>query len=175
MSDNIIDMMLALKKALQRERQQKLLLLTFILLSAIVLSCCSMFQQEARLSNILLVSALIALLSALLFLRDILRFWKPESSPILQMLHQAPKNIVWIYLVEVNIAPFGIRFSKEQTLCLRLLNGDMLQIRLSEKDIPLVMSGLEKQLPHASFGFNKEKEQWYNIHPSLLYRDDLSE
>jgi len=174
MSDNIIDMMLALKKALQRERQQKLLLLLLILLAAAMLSWGATLQQEARIANIMLGSALVAFLSALLFLRSILRFWKPASSPILQILHQASKNIVWIYLIEVNIAPFGIRFRKEQTLCLRLLNGDMLQIRLSEKDVPLVMLGLEKQLPHANFGFSKEKEQLYNIHPSLLYRDDLS-
>ena len=171
MQDHNSDIMQAIKTALYSERQQKLLLLCLILLSVILLGWGSSFQKEEALANIMVVSAIAALLSALLFIRDIMRFWKPESSPILQMMHFAPKNIVWIYVVQVNIAPFGIRLKNEQTICLRLMNGDILQIRFPEKELQSVLNGLAELLPHATFGFDKAKEQLYRIHPSLLYRD----
>ena len=171
MQDYNSDIMQAIKMALYNERQQKLLLLCLILLSVVLLGWGSSFQKEEALANIMVVSAIAALLSALLFIRDIMRFWKPESSPILQMMHFAPKNIVWIYVVQVNIAPFGIRLKNEQTICLRLMNGDILQIRFPEKELQSVLNGLAELLPHATFGFDKAKEQLYRIHPSLLYRD----
>ena len=171
MQDHNSDIMQAIKMALYSERQQKLLLLCLILLSVILLGWGSSFQKEEALANIMVVSAIAAFLSALLFIRDIMRFWKPESSPILQMMHFAPKNIVWIYVVQVNIAPFGIRLKNEQTICLRLMNGDILQIRFPEKELQSVLNGLAELLPHATFGFDKAKEQLYRIHPSLLYRD----
>ncbi len=171
MQDHNADTMQAIKTAIYRERQQKLLLLCLILLSVILLGWGSSFQKEEALANIMVVSAIAALLSALLFIRDIMRFWKPESSPILQMMHFAPKNIVWIYVVQVNIAPFGIRLKNEQTICLRLMNGDILQIRFPKKELQSVLNGLAELLPHATFGFDKAKEQLYRIHPSLLYRD----
>ncbi len=171
MPEHNLAIMQAIKTALYRERQQKLLLLCLILFSVILLGIGSSLQKEESVANIMVVSSITALLSALLFLRDIMRFWKPESSPILQMMHSAPKNIVWIYVVQVNIAPFGIRFKNELTLCLRLMNGDTLQIRFPEKELQPVLNGLAEMLPHATFGFDKAKEQLYRIHPSLLLRD----
>lgn len=171
MSDPLIDTVIIIKKALYRERLQKLLLLFFIVFTASILLYSAFLQKENSIYHLFIIAALIAAVSALLLLRDLLKFWKATSSPLLQLLTQAPKNIVWIYQFEVRLSPFGIDFRKEISFCFRLLSGDMLQIRIPEKEAHLLMENLEKYMLHACFGYSKEKEQLYGIHPELLLKD----
>lgn len=171
MSEQLIDAVLIIKKALYRERQQKLLLLSILVFSATLLLYAALFQKENSLYQLLTIASLIAYTSSLLLLRDLLKFWRPESSPLFQLLTQASKNIVWIYLFEVRLSPFGIDFKKELNFCFRLINRDMLQIRIPEKDAQKLMENLEISLLHASFGYSKEKEQLFGIHPELLLKD----
>jgi hypothetical protein len=171
MSDQLIDTVLIIKRALYRERQQKLLLLFLILFTATLLLYFAFLQKETTLYQLLVITSLVAYISALLFLRDVLRFWNLESSPLLQIIIQAPKNIVWIYQFHVHISPFGIKFRKEISFCFRLMNRDTLQIRIPEKESVILMENLEKSLDHCSFGYSKEKEQLYGIHPELLIKD----
>ena len=171
MSEQLIDAVLIIKKALYRERQQKLLLLFLILLSATLLLYSAFVQNDSALYQLFTISSLISYVVALLFLRDVLRFWNPESSPIFKMIVQAPKNIVWIYQFHVHISPFGIKFRKEISFCFRLMNRDTLQIQIPEKDAAQLMENLEKYFTNASFGYSREKEQLYGIHPELLQKD----
>jgi hypothetical protein len=131
----------------------------------------ALLQKENSLYQLLTIASLIAYTSSLLLLRDLLKFWRPESSPLFQLLTQASKNIVWIYLFEVRLSPFGIDFKKELNFCFGLMNRDMLQIRIPEKDAQKLMENLEIILLHTSFGYSKEKEQLFGIHPELLLKD----
>ncbi len=168
--DELIDGMLALKKVLRRERRQKLLVLNLSLVGAVLCAYAAWVQDRGR--SLLIILAMVILLAALRFLRDILREWKPENSPILQRLHQTPKSIVWVYTVETQLMPLGINLQREQTLCLRLLQGDELQLRASPKEVAVIKNALKIQLPHASFGYSPEREQWYMANPALLYKNE---
>jgi hypothetical protein len=46
-------------------------------------------------------------------------------------------------------------------------------LRIPSKNSEKIQTALENRLTHASFGFSKEKEQWYMANPALLYRDDF--
>ena len=171
MSDHIIDIMTCIRKALFRERFEKLRLLTALIFLIFFLIFFSYFQNNPAAKQLLLIFAMITFVGIIFFTRDILRFWKPESSALMQQLQKSPKNIVWVYLLKVELIPFGINFKKENTLCLRLLNGDMLQIKIPESDSSTIMEKLELMLPHATFGYNREREQLYGIHPELLLKE----
>jgi hypothetical protein len=51
------------------------------------------------------------------------------------------------------------------------LNRDTLQIQIPEKDAAQLMENLERYFTNASFGYSREKEQLYGIHPELLQKD----
>ena len=171
MSDQLIDTVLIIKKALYRERQQKLLLLFFMLVTTFLLLYAASFQQETSLYRLCAIASLLTFVLTLLLFRDLLRSWNPQSAPLLQMIVQAPKNIVWIYRINIQFSPFGIDFGKKTNFCFRLLNRDTLQIQIPEKDAALLMENLERYFTNASFGYSREKEQLYGIHPELLQKD----
>jgi hypothetical protein len=171
MNDNIIEGMLLLKRALYRERLQKIILFSFLVFFALGMVMLPFTTDNPSIIQLAVVCTMIILPIALLFLRDILRRWNIKKSELLQLIHHAPQNIVWVYDVKVNLMPFGISVKSYTTLFFRLLNGDFRQIRVSDKNISLIYKTLEIQLPHASFGYSQEKEQWYMANPALLYRD----
>lgn len=170
MSDHIIYVMLAFKDALYRERRQKLQLLVCLGIATVFLILFADRQTDKAVAQLMIIAALISGVGSLFFLKDILKFWNPNSSPLLELL-QAPQNIVWVYLLKVELTPFGIRFRKENIFCLRLLNGEMMQVRIPDDETAILMENLEKLLPRAAFGYSKEKEQLYEIHPELLLKD----
>ncbi len=171
MNDNVIEGMLILKKALYKERLQKIILFLLLIFFAVSMATLAVTKQNQSIIQLTAVSSLITFLISLLFIRDILRQWDINKSEILQLIHFAPQNIVWVYDVKVNLVPFGIVVKSYNTLFFRLLNGDFRQIRVSEKYIKKIYNSLDIQLPHASFGYSQEKEQWYMANPALLYRD----
>jgi hypothetical protein len=171
MNDNVIEGMLLLKKALYKERLQKIILFLLLIFFALSMAILTVIKQNQTIIQLTAVSSLITFLISVLFLRDILRQWNLNKNEILQLIHIAPQNIVWVYDVKVNLMPFGIIVNSYTTLFFRLLNGNFRQIRVSEKCIEKIYIALEIQLPHASFGYSQEKEQWYMANPALLYRD----
>jgi len=167
--DTLIDGMLTLKKVLRRERQQKLLVLGIVMLIGLVFGYMGYTMDHAN--ALFTILALIAGVGALWFLRDIIRYWEPDRSPLFQTLHHAPKSIVWIYTIEMQVMPLGIRFWDSKTLNFCLLDREELQIRANAKEIQLIKKALVILLPHATFGHNKEREQWYQLDPNMLYNE----
>lgn len=166
--DKLIDGMLALKKVLRQERQQKLLVLAITLSSGLFFGLLGWSMARSNAFFILLSVA--ALLVGLRFLYDIVREWNPENSALMQCLHYSPNTIVWVYVIEMQLMPAGIRFWKRKTLMIRLVDGNDLQLRVGSKDLIVIKKALVILLPHATFGFSREREQWYRADPRLLYR-----
>jgi uncharacterized membrane protein len=168
--DALIDGMLTLKKVLRRERQLKLLLLGIVLLMGLGFAYLGYaLEQGAALFTIL---ALITAIGAIWFVRDIVRYWQLEKSPLLQTIQYAPKSIVWIYTIEVQLMPLGVQFWDSKTLNFCLVDRDELQIRATEQELQLIKKALVILLPHTTFGHNREREQWYELDPNMLYRDE---
>ena len=107
---------------------------------------------------------------ALRFSYSIWREWQIERSPLLVLLHQSPQLFVWIYMIRVEVMPFGVQFWNEDTLVFKLSNRSELQIRATSREIDRIRATLLILLPHATFGYSKEKEQWYMANPAMLLK-----
>ncbi len=108
-------------------------------------------------------------------LYDVIRFWQPRQMPLIQLLINQPKEIIWVYSVLTEKLPLGIWFSKKGTMYFKLMNKDEFTIKLSEKEALIVSKYLNDRLPHATFGYSKDKEQWYMANPALLINDSYQE
>ncbi|MGB0984252.1 MAG: hypothetical protein ACPG19_09440 [Saprospiraceae bacterium] len=123
-----------------------------------------------RFSWIFAALALVMLFSGIRLLYDVFRFWKMEQTYLIRLLFYQPQEIVWVYSIVTEKLPFGVALSKKGTMYFKLLNGDEITIKLDDKEMPLISKCLHEVLPHATFGYSKEKEQWYMANPAMLLK-----
>ena len=114
--------------------------------------------------------ALTSLVVGVKLLFNVIQEWKVEQMPLMQLLSFKREKIVWVYSIVTEKLPFGVFVSKKGTMYFKLLDGDEITIRLTEKEIPLVAKSLNYILPHATFGYSKEYEQWYMANPAMLLK-----
>lgn len=100
---------------------------------------------------------------------------KVNQMPLILLLNNQPTAIVWVYSIVTVRLPFGVQWVRKGTMYFKLDNGDDITIRLLESDIPNVAKYLNKRLPHATFGYTDEREQWYMANPLMLIRDDYEQ
>lgn len=93
-----------------------------------------------------------------------------EHSPLVYLLLNEPEQIVWVYSVMTQRMPFGLEWSKNGIMYFKLLDGDEITVTLAAGDLRLVSKFLNRLLPHASFGYSKEKEKMYEINPEHLLK-----
>ena len=91
--------------------------------------------------------------------------------PLLTLLKQKPKAIVWVYSVKTQRLPFGVSISEEILLYFKTLNKKEFTVKVKEKELPMIMKFLNQQLPHATFGYTLDNDQWYEANPYLLIKD----
>lgn len=87
---------------------------------------------------------------------------------IAHTIRRNPERVVWVYYYRLESMPYGIRVARMCTLYLQLQNGRKLGLQASEHRITAIMDALRDRLPHATFGYSKEKEQLYRANPDLL-------
>ncbi len=117
---------------------------------------------------ILTVLGLILSVTALrLFLRE-LSNWRIESHRLMVLLADHPGQIVWVYSVVTERLPFGFRFARNGILYFKLADGDEITVNLPASELRLVSRHLNRLLPHASFGYTRDRAQWYLASPELL-------
>jgi energy-converting hydrogenase Eha subunit C len=156
-------------KILRRERLQKLLVAGITLLGALFLGIIASRLEEARASTLLAVLSIGIFLVGFIFLIQILRHWQAESHPLVQILQHEPKQIVWVYAINIEMMPAGIKFWNEHTFSIHLLNKQEIQLKMHASQISPLRRYLQKLLPHATFGYSHERAQWYTANPMLLY------
>jgi len=88
------------------------------------------------------------------------------------LLHKNKENIVWVYYFKLENMPFGVQFNQQTTFFVHLSNRDCLSIRMSEKDILLLMKYMRQFLTNATFGYSAHKKQLYDISPDLLRKEE---
>jgi len=90
------------------------------------------------------------------------------------MLQKEPKRIVWVYSIVTKRMPFGFQINQSGTMYFKLLDGDELTLSFPASELKSISEMLNYHLPHATFGYTKEREQWYMAHPELLLRQEDS-
>ena len=158
--------MKAIQNALKRELRAKLLASVALLLFGELL-CIYAFQ----LNGAIVVVGIVLTVLGIKFTRDALLNRKVEQTPLMRLLSKEPIKIVWVYSEVTQRMPFGLEFSKEATIYFKLIDGDEVTLSMPEKEIKNVLNILNTKLPHASFGFTKDREQWFMADPAMLYRE----
>ena len=163
---------LLLHEAVRRE--QRLQLLACMGLLCLGLTFCYVFFTY---SIFLTILGLFFTVLGIKFTYESLQRRRPEDHPLMQLLRYQPHRIVWVYAMVVERMPFGFRLSQSGALYFKLIDGDELSISLPKRHLKLVSRTLNRLLPHASFGYTKDREQWFLASPELLLRhneDDRS-
>ncbi len=98
---------------------------------------------------------------------------KGTSGPrLFYLLEHRPRHIVWVYAVVTERLPFGLQFGSSCTMYFKLLDGDEVSVGLSVKEQRDVSATLNRLLPHATFGYTRDREQWYMADPAMLIRHE---
>lgn len=123
-------------------------------------------------SSLLAVVGVIALFFGLRFgYRTILE--RPnDRHPLNLLLLNRPKDIVWVYSVVTEWMPFGLKFGNSSLMYFKLIDGEEFCLSIPEKQIEPISRFLNNLLPHTTFGYTQDREQWYMAAPELLIRYD---
>jgi hypothetical protein len=93
------------------------------------------------------------------------------DSPLIQTLMRHPGQIVWVYAVVTNRMPFGFQVAQNGLMYFKLINGDAFTLSAPIQELKVISRFLNRLLPHATFGFTKDREQWYMAAPELLLKE----
>lgn len=157
---------LILKRALKKEiRLQFLASMALAMLGFTLLYF--LYQKNA----ILAIIGLIITVFGFRFALKITKNWEVEDHPLIRTLMDQPRQIVWVYSLLTERMPFGFQFSKSGTLYFKLVDGNEFSVGLSAKKLKLVTKTLNRLLPHASFGYSVQREQWFLQSPEKLRKD----
>lgn len=100
-----------------------------------------------------------------------MRSMRPQKIAVLRTLHERPRDIVWSHQYIVQNMPFGVEVFKTCDLYLYTRHGHKDCIRVSSKELAHIQEALERDLPHATFGYTVQREQLYRVNPDMLYKD----
>lgn len=156
---------LLLIEAVRKEERIKTAGLFIALLIALFLFLYSLDQA--------IIFIIISLFSISLLSAFIMRSFKKtldNDFPLLHILRHDAYSIVWVYSVKTERMPFGILIAKNLTLILKTVDRETFSLKISEEESEVINKYLNRKLPHATFGFDNDKDQWYEANPELLYR-----
>lgn len=156
-----------LQRCLRREHKLKLAAAAGLLLMG--LSFVSLFFQGYI---ILTVFGLICTVLGLRFMAKLLRVQHTEEHRLFRLLQHQPKQIVWVYSVVTEHLPFGFQINRHGTLYFKLADGDDISVSMPADALKRVSKFLNPVLPHASFGYTRDREQWYIASPLMLMQDE---
>ncbi|MDX1665751.1 MAG: hypothetical protein R3350_00895 [Saprospiraceae bacterium] len=156
-----------LRRAVHRERRLKLLA-SFALLVVSAALVYFFFDSNVVLTIIGLVGTVVGLR----LLVKMARSWRSGHSRLLFLILHRPREIVWIYSVATQRMPFGLEFYRSGTMYFKLADGDEITVSLPAEKLKLVSRTLNRLLPHASFGYTRDREQWFMADPRMLLQED---
>ncbi len=163
--DKQIEAMVLLRKAMRQESRWQLITALLLLLFGIVLSY-FFFNQNRFLSVLGLVAVLVGARLTHLFFHQL----NVDKTKLMHLLHQQPEKIVWVYSVVTERTPFGFQLFKHGLLYFMLIDGDNISVSLPSAQLKIVSEGLNGMLPHATFGYTKEREVHYQKSPEMLLK-----
>lgn len=163
--DQTIDGMLLLEKAIRRERMWQFVTALSLLLLGVAL----MFGFYNS-SYILLVVGIICIGIGARFTFLLSTYKSVEQTKLFQLLRREPDKIVWVYSVVTERLPFGFNVSKNGIMYFKLINKDEISVSIPSKHLKTISEALNHLLPHATFGYTQDREQWYIAAPELLLR-----
>lgn len=112
------------------------------------------------------------LLAGILLIIYLMR-WPPFRNPLVaETLFKEPGKVVWVYHEVMQTMPFGIAVLQKITVCLARTDRTTLVLRVDLEEFDRLWKELHQILPHATFGYSKDKAYMYKTEPRLLLRSD---
>jgi hypothetical protein len=154
-------------KAIRREIHAQLWVcgITFCLLIGLLI------YSIVKGNSLLTVFSLGAVIIWLRVVFSVMKRRRVIDSPLIQTLMRQPGRIVWVYAVVTSRMPFGLQIAQNGLMYFKLINGDEFTLSAPIKELKLISRFLNRLLPHATFGFTKDREQWYMAAPELLLKE----
>lgn len=157
-----------LKSALLRDRNLKIiigLLLVLFSIGTILIIANKLPPKTVYSLSFLLI--LIGFAGIYFLIQGLLRY-DTQSNFLLQLINYNPQLVVWVYYRKIKSAPFGIHILQFNTLFIFLSNKEFIALPMPEREIQELLPKLKKQMPHAVFGYSKQRAQLYEVSPDLL-------
>lgn len=155
--------MIELQRAIIRECRLKQLCAVIVLFIGMFMLLFA-FEKSVWLS----ITGLAILVVGIQLIYQTFTVQNPSDHPIMRYLREKPKSVVWVYSIVTERIPFGFQFSKSGTLYFKMEDGEEYSVSLPHKKLKLVSKVLNRILPHALFGYSKEKESLYSRDPKNL-------
>jgi hypothetical protein len=164
----------SLQKLLGRELQQKIMLFSFVFVGFLLLLFAHIYIiNRPELSRLIAIILGILIVFLVWFFSHIYKNRDTKGNKLEQLLQTQPRQIIWIYTVNYDIAPAGIYLYRRSTLVFNLSNREQLFLYGSAREVESCKRFLAKLLPHATFGYTKEREQWFMASPLLLWNENV--
>lgn len=129
---------------------------------------CSFFQDSVLLS----IFGLLCTVLGLRFFFALLKEWPLPGRELILLLHFHPEEIVWVYSIVTERLPFGLQMFHNGTLFFKTIDGREFSLILPRQDLKPISDYLSSLLPHATFGYTKDREQWFMASPLMLLREE---
>lgn len=146
----------------------RLQLLAALLLCLLGICLCYFFFQKNAIWTII---GLVLTVLGLRLVFKTTKIWRVEDHPLIRTLMDHPRQVVWVYSLLTERMPFGFQFSKSGTLYIKMMDGTEFSVSLPAQKLKLVSKTLSRLLPHASFGYSVQRQQWFLHDPERLRKD----
>ncbi len=124
--------------------------------------------EDKILRTIILLLSFSFIVVGFKLLYDALKEWDIEEHRLIRLLKFQPEKIVWVYSVNTELAPFGIRLISTGMMYFKLNDRSEICVPIPSKQLKKISASLNSRLSHATFGYTLEREQWYEVSPYLL-------
>lgn len=124
-----------------------------------------------RRSVLLSVIGLGCLISGVKLVYDKLPPYRQGRLPVSHLLQHNPRQIVWVYSIVTQRMPFGFEINQSGIMYFKCLDKTTYSLALPSAELRSTAEQLNELLPHATFGYTEEREQWYLAHPGMLYKE----
>ncbi|MFN7116629.1 MAG: hypothetical protein ACK4TA_07490 [Saprospiraceae bacterium] len=156
----------ALQQAVRREQYRQLVAFSLLLISGLMFVGFA-FQQNALIT----IAGIIFTVLGAAALFHLYKHWNDDR--LIHLLRFKPRQVVWVYAIAVQIAPFGIYMFRRGTLFFKLSNGEEMSVSVPTRQLRLISRTLNRLLPHATFGYTREREEQFRKSPMSLLRDEV--
>lgn len=144
-----------------------------------LLACCiiasglfwmAMLSLDEDTPVIMYVLAIAVIFSGSYAFAGLYRMMRVQVPDVLYLLKHEPGSVVWIYRAELQVMPFGVDLLHRGRMHICLRNGEVLNLRASNKVIDMFTSVYSRVYPHFSKGYSVENQQLFDIDPYLLVK-----
>ncbi len=108
------------------------------------------------------------LVTGVLLIRMLAAHWRPERAPLMNVLRDRPRDIVWIYVEEITSRAAGVAVRKYHTIKIALADNKLFTLAVKAADKDRVLAILADYAPQATFGYSRERQKMFKRSPRSL-------